>query len=142
MRGVLDRERSSRCIQIGREATYVVKTVNRRNGGTPACVAQAEADLATEAHLLSGIDHPNIIRLRGMVVDEDGGESFSLVFDRLYDTLDQRKKTWKKRRGKSHVRNTFAIFKESSSQEQKLMDERVGVCFNLADALKFLHGRQ
>lgn len=54
-------------------------------------------DLAGEAEFLTTLEHPHIIKLRGMAQAagfRNGPAGYFLVIDRLSDTLDQRIKQW------------------------------------------------
>lgn len=85
----------------GGTSQVVVKHLNRKLLRRPQEFYQAAIHLKQEATLLSQIDHPNIIRLRGLAL---GGtlalqsgkyNDYFLVLDRLTDTLDQRVEQWK-----------------------------------------------
>lgn len=51
-------------------------------------------DLALEVKFLSTLDHPNIIRLRGMSAMHECSDSFFIILDRLYSILNDRVKDW------------------------------------------------
>lgn len=61
----------------------------------------AASELAYEAHMLSSLDHPNIIRIHGWAAngiasfEEGKHNSFFLLLDLLDATLDQRIEHWK-----------------------------------------------
>lgn len=107
---------------------------------------KAAAELAYEAFILSSLDHPNIIKLRGL--PEEGiacfgdvanetqdmsmlpASSFFLIMDVLQETLDQRIERW----------NTI-------SRPQTLVDlrqrnlEKISLCDQLASVLQYLHSK-
>ena len=55
--------------------------------------------MAREAEFLSNLDHPNIIKLRGLTLSgaagfANGPYGYFLIIDRLFETLDQMIKQW------------------------------------------------
>lgn len=53
-------------------------------------------DLAMEVKYLSVLSHPNIIKMRGVSSSHPCSEGFFFVMDKMYDTLEDRMKGWKK----------------------------------------------
>lgn len=93
-------------------------------------------DLAAECMHLASLVHPNIVRLRG-VAGIPGDDSFSIVMDRLYHTLEDQVETWR-----------ASILTKSSgcfSCRQNLGDsltERLVTAYDTSRALNFLHERK
>jgi serine/threonine protein kinase len=109
--------------------------------------AQAASDLAMEAEFLSSLQHPNIIKLRGISFDGPGGfekgpKGFFLIIDRLSDTLDHRLRKWERGRkgilsGKK-LRGSIITFKDSD-EDVRITEEQLDVCLRIAAALDYLH---
>ena len=97
----------------------------------PNAFLDAATDLVIEAKYLSKLDHPNILKVRGLPRGYEkafaNGEydSFFILTDKLEETLNQRIKRWK--RGEAFEENTL---------EQKL---KIGL--QVADALSYLADR-
>ena len=108
--------------------------------------------MALEAEFLSSLNHPHILKLRGLAYNgtfgfETGPTGYFLIIDRLFDTLVDRIQRWtksspaKKSRRFSTLRKSFLrstgdsakdLSEKSSSlppstKEDKLMDERLSV---------------
>ena len=115
------------------------------------------SDLALEAEFLASLNHPHIMKLRGVAFDgtsgfETGPTGYFLIIDRLFETLTDRIKRWKKSsanvgKGRfSALKRSFSLGVASSSgkgstrdfgktsslpsstpTEDKQMDERLSV---------------
>ena len=64
--------------------------------------------------------------------------SYFVLLDRLYDTLSQRFVTWKKKKGK--VTGISKIRDVSGSKKKEIWEQRLLVTYDLASALRHLHG--
>ena len=60
-----------------------------------SCFMNGMADLANETLFLGSIDHPYIIKLRGIGAGDMCHKDFFIILDRLYDTLASRLVKWK-----------------------------------------------
>ena len=88
------------CLRNG-EARYAIKRIRSSLVGQDA-ITDAVVDLAPEQCFLVALRHPNIIRIRG-TINVPGHPKYSLILDRLYDTLTVQIEKWKvdmKRSGK------------------------------------------
>jgi serine/threonine protein kinase len=113
------------------------------------CVLAA-SQLAYEAHILSCLDHPNIVKMRG--VDAEGilgfekrdHRGFFLLMDILSETLDQKIDRWRSetamaaagshpQRNQGSDRDAFRLRRHK---------EKLGICLQLASALEYLHERR
>lgn len=146
-----------------KNARYAVKHIKEDyhyNHDSDAYI-QAASDLALEAEFLASLQHPNIIKLRGIVYSgadgfSDGPSGYFLIIDRLFETLDQRMRRWRhpnprERRMRSFRRSITALpivartgNKESSKvqadkNKNKMMDERLSVAFQISAAMVYLH---
>lgn len=106
--------------------------------------AQAASDLAMEAEFLSSLQHPNIIKLRGISFAgpkgfQQGPKGFFLIIDRLDETLDKRLMKWERAR-KGILPHRKPILKKNDSKgDCYIMEEQWDVCLRIAAALVYLH---
>ena len=123
------------------------------------------SDLALEAAILASLNHPHVIKLRGITHSGTNGYStgpqgYFLIIDRLFDTLDQRMISWRNPRNarlkKKHSFLNRSISLSSSSHPKQIMkqvelgdeqigledsvlDERLGIALQISSALAYLH---
>jgi len=98
--------------------------------------AQAASDLVMEAEFLSSLQHPNIIKLRGVSFDgpegfQHGPKGFFLIIDRLDDTLDRRLRKWERARK--------GILSNIKTKDPDITNKQWDVCLRIAAALDYLH---
>jgi serine/threonine protein kinase len=124
---------SERCFRGGKPR-YAVKQV--RNDLDPNTKFVAAVDLAVEAKFLASIEHSNIVRLRA-TVDVPGSQSFMIVLDRLYITLEENIVEWRRR--ERECRGPFGLMILRKEKSMSLMVERLVALFDIARALKYLH---
>ncbi|GKY91120.1 hypothetical protein MPSEU_000084800 [Mayamaea pseudoterrestris] len=120
------------------EARYAIKRLHK---DLPELArVRGMIDLAMEATFLSGLWHPNIIKMRAVAEGDLLQRHFFLIMDRLYDTLDVRIKQWKVR----YSRNKGNLFGFGANKEQlyQLTVERLTVAYDLAAALTYMHANQ
>ena len=108
------------------------------------------SDLAIEAKLLGAMSHPNIIQLHGVTAGDVAVNfgtgrpmGFFLLLDQLSSTLERRIESWRKLDAKY---NKIVVLHRDirdfmGSGRQSLLEERLGVARDLADALSYLHRR-
>jgi len=94
-------------------------------------------DLAMEAKYLSILQHPHIIKLRGMSNSHPCSDTFFVVLDRLYDTLTERMVSWKKTARRMSGLGSVRDFNGNKKEEQLGM--RLIVAYDIGSALSFLH---
>ena len=93
--------------------------------------------MALEAELLASLQHPNIIKLRGITFAgalgfADGPQGYFLVIDRLEETLEERMRRWRNPETRKKPR---ALFRRSSADntdwagdyKAESMDERLTI---------------
>ena len=119
------------------------------------CV-EANSQLAYEAHILSCLNHPNIVTMRGLDADAMLGfekrdhRGFFFLMDVLSETLDQKIDNWRRENTLS-VRNLYISSHQffnhpSSSHEEVILLrrhlEKLSISLQLASALEYLHDRR
>lgn len=122
------------CIRNG-DARYAVKQL--QPSLTEVEKARGMIDLAVEVKFLSVVSHPNIIKMRSTAAVSPLNESYFLVLDRLYGTLDEKLEEWR------NVKKMYSgcIMKFGADKESLLqLDiERLLVAYDLAAAYRYLH---
>ena len=130
------------------ECRFAIKHLKRNLVYQPEKFASGVMDLAMEAHLMSALDHPNIVKVRGVaaaglgaLVDGQFDEYFIIV-DKLNETLDDRIGAWKKRQKRLNRRRPFIKRAQKNSIKRKqLLLEQLGVGLEIASAVEYLHGK-
>lgn len=116
---------------VGKE--YVLKTVRAERARTPEWLAMVATDLMMEAHIMSALEHPHILALRGISthglssLKRGRVDGLFLILDYLPVTLCHRLEEWKNTQGSGAVQRKYSL------------PERFQVAIDLASALKYLH---
>jgi serine/threonine protein kinase len=111
------------------------------------------SDIVIEAEFLSMLQHPNIMRLRGISDEGSAGlakgpSAYFLIIDKLDETLDDRIETWKKRYLKK--KSSFELLqgsvssltgKKKKEDDGKQLAERLEIALQLAAAVNYLHSK-
>jgi len=108
------------------------------------------ADLITEAMFLSSLEHPNIIKIRG--VSDQGPSGFAagfeggyfIMLDRIQSTLKQRMKIWDQNQKKVQRKYSKQFWSKKSKikQERKNFAERLFCAVDICAALTYLHSHR
>lgn len=99
------------------------------------------ADLVVEAKFLASLEHPNIIKLRGMAAAGTSGfasmeeRGYFLILDRLQCTLEDKIDMWRDYEGK--LQND-----KIGKKRRYFLAERLHVAFDVCAALDYLHANQ
>jgi serine/threonine protein kinase len=93
-------------------------------------------DLAMEAKWLAAIQHPHIVSIRGVSLADPCSRNYFIVIDRLHEILTMRLQTWKKHQPSSLRK----MMHSGCAKERAYWLERVGVAYDVASALAYLHG--
>lgn len=117
------------------ECRYVMKHLKQDLLMNRSRFNQAAADLVLEAKFLEGLDHPNIIKIRG--ISSSGTNAFGdgkhdgyfIILDRLDDTLSHRIQQWK---AEPPCKNDTGI--------QNYV-EKLKFAVQIASAIDYLHDR-
>jgi len=161
----MDSSRNNQTVLDGRRKLFASKSVNLNSDD----LQNAAEQLANEVKILSGLDHKNIIKLRGVCSERfsetfvRGSLGYFLLLDVLDETLETRLKEW--RRKKSNPPRLFK-FKGSkihrkvlkrlsptsavaiadmdyNQHECQIMYDRIqDTAIGIARGLEYLHARQ
>jgi len=96
-------------------------------------------DLAIEAKFLSVLSHPHIIKLRACANVSPLHESYFVILDRLYNTLDKEVFIWKK---KMNDNSMLKMFDRKGSRKKKLLVTRLIVAYDIVSAMIMLHNNR
>lgn len=129
------------CIREGGDARYAVKFLSPEVIQDTARYVQGICDMAIEVRFLSDLEHPNIVKLRAVSTADPYQDGFFIVMDRLYDTLEKRIETWKKRE-KGTKGLVGKLGDRKGSKAQALMEDRLVAAFDLSSAMEYLHSRK
>ncbi len=115
------------------------------------CVLAA-SQLAYEAHILSCLDHPNIVKMRGLDADGILGfekrdhRGFFLLIDVLSETLDQKINRWRREKSLMPGNKRLSRNQEYNHNEKSVLlrrhKEKLDICLQLSSALEYLHDRR
>lgn len=123
------------CLRAG-EARYAVKRIKHELKGED--IIDAAIDLGREAQFLAGLSHPSIIKIRG-TVGVAGHPKFSIVLDRLYETLDAKMLIWNEEVKKYQGPLPLLGFKKNKKALKKNWISRLLFAYDIAHAMDYLH---
>ena len=124
---------------------FVIKVLKKEVMRNPAEFALCASDIVKEAVLMSLLDHPHILKVRGMSSSGTMAfqaarrhDSFFVMMDLLGDTLMDRLRSWMRT---EHRLKAFSFKQraERKQQRKRLFQERIKVGTQIADALTYLH---
>ena len=135
------------------EKKLAVKYLKRKVMVNQRHFEHGAADLAQEAHFLSVLDHPHIIKLHGVTAGSvqtnvaTGKEcGFFITVDRLYDTLESRLEHWRAEHEKSHQPGGGRLFArmtaEHKEKKKQELRERIQIALEIAEAVEYLHDKE
>lgn len=132
---------SEHCIRKGGDARYALKILSPEVIDNPPMFIQGITDMATEVRVLSDIEHPNIVKLRALATVAPYEETFFIVMDRLYDTLENRIEKWA---AKFKRNSGFGgkLLDRKGGKKQEIVEQRLVAGFDLSAAIGYLHQRQ
>jgi serine/threonine protein kinase len=127
-----------------KKCTYAIKHLrpNLSDAYKPCQWAQFACDLVQEAEFLAALQHPNIIKLRGVSYLGSSGlrqgpKGYFLIIDQLNETLAQRIAKWKK----STKRRSIDFFKSGAhcGATEAMLSQQLVILLQIAAALAYLH---
>ncbi|CAJ1950910.1 unnamed protein product [Cylindrotheca closterium] len=129
------------CHRSNGDARYAIKRLAKTTVEDVHKFLHGMTDLANETLFLSSIQHPHIIKLRGISMEEMFSENYFLILDRLYDTLAARLLKWKNKQRK-HRGLVRILRRQDKSKRKKLLATRLTFASDLASALAYLHSHR
>jgi len=129
-------------------ARYAIKTLRSEVMEDDDAYMMGAADLVVEARFLACLEHPNIVKMRGMThTDVEAFASgiegdFFLIMDRLSETLESRIQTWQKETKLLKGRVAGSIFDRKGNKLKYHLASRLEVAYEIGNALKYLHGKR
>jgi len=123
--------------ESSQESRYAMKFLSLSTIEDPSRFCTGAADLVVEAKFLASLEHPNIIKLRGMAAAGTSGfatleeRGYFLLIDRLQCTLEDKIDHW---RDKSP--------RLDQKKRRYFLAERLHVAFDVCAALAYLHSNQ
>jgi len=93
-------------------------------------------DLALEAKFLAVLDHPHILKLRGVGLAGYLHPEFFLVLDRLYNTLDDQCLKWGVKLRSTSIKKILDI---KGKHKKEFLCERIAVAYDIAAAVHHMH---
>jgi serine/threonine protein kinase len=126
------------CIRVGGDARYAIKALSPEVRSDGNKFLQGVLDMSVETMFLSVVDHPHIIKMRGLGACGMTRPDYFLVLDRLYDTLEARIPKWKLQTRKANsVMNKLK--KKNNEKNAEIMEIKLGYAYDLMGAIEFLH---
>jgi serine/threonine protein kinase len=95
-------------------------------------------DLVMEARLLSVLQHKNIVQMYGTSSSHPCSDSFFIILEKLYDTLADRMKEWKRNR----QLGSFINLGSETMKREDFLAKRLMVARDISSAIAFLHSRR
>ena len=129
------------CIRDGGDARYAVKFLKKEIIKDPAMFILAIKDMAIESRFLSSIKHPHIVKMRALSTGDPYSENFFIIMDRLYDTLETRIETWRKRY-KAALSIVGRLTDKKGLKVLALLEERVVAAYDISSAFEYLHSHK
>jgi len=130
------------CHRRSGHARYAIKRVREDVLEDEENLVYSLCDLAIETCLLSGLDHPNVIKLRGISTANPFTSGFFVVMDRLHCTLSKKMNIWAE--GEKRYSSVWGrlIRDPKATKRLRLFENRLSVAYNLSGALAYLHSKQ
>lgn len=126
------------CIKDDETPRYAVKCINPDLAVNERKYYQAARDLAVEAHFLAALDHPNIVKLRGLASCPMGDSNFFMILDMLPVSLMDRLERWHLRERK--LSGLSGKMRDPTGKKSKaIMSEKIRIGYDLINAISFLH---
>lgn len=133
------------CYRFSGDTRYAIKMVRRDvfDSGAQSNIIAGVCDLAVETIFLSSLEHPNIIKLRGIAdMPNPFASEYFLVLDRLRDTLQRRIScTWKAK--EDSLYSAWGRFRDRRGRQRlDFFEHRLERAFDLGSAIEYLHQKK
>ena len=126
------------CIREGGDARYAIKALSPEIKSDSDKFLQGVIDMSVETMFLSVVEHPHIIKMRGLGACGMTNPDYFIVLDRLYDTLEARIPKWKLETKKANsVMNKMK--KKSTEKNMEILATKLGYACDLMGAIEYLH---
>jgi hypothetical protein len=129
------------CIRSTGDARYAIKSLRSEVISDPNKCWVGITDLVIETHFLRRLEHPNIIKLRGVGGGDPFSQDYFLVLDRLYATLTTRLVEWKRRKKRAKSAVGY-LFDPRRTIVKTVFGERLLAAGHLCGAIEYLHERK
>jgi serine/threonine protein kinase len=97
-------------------------------------------DLALETKYLASLNHPHVLKIRGVSNTNPFEElGYFVILDQLQETLGKRLNSWMQR--KRATKGITGALTRGKGKVNKLFTERLLVLYDIAEAMDYLHGR-
>ncbi len=126
----------------GKHARYALKQLKPNE--QQKHVEQGLIDLSIEAQFLSCLDHPNIIKMRG-VVGTSLTQDFGIILDRLYMTLEDKMDFWVNERNdaaRAGMCGCFGLGKMDKMTSDAIMFSAITIAYDLSCAMRYIHSKK
>ena len=139
---------ASRCRRKSKdEARYAVKHLSSDIRENQTLFRKGAIDLLVEVLFLTSINHPHIIKIRGLAVNDmdsfldTTGKGYFIIMDRLYEILDKKILQWAaiEQKNRNSLTSRLKMKKKTSPSRNRCLSERLYVAFHIASALNYLH---
>ena len=136
---IASRELLARRVLAKKGGKFVIKQVEPALLNTDRVTyLKGIVDLAMETKYLASLDHPNILKLRGVAWDNSGcAKDYFLVLDRLQETLPKKLNSWMNTdRATKGITGFLTGGKRKASG---LLTERILVAYDIAVGMAYIH---
>jgi len=128
------------CIRKGGDARYALKILSPEVIAEPGTYLQGTVDMAVETRILSDVEHANIVKMRACAKVSPVDETYFIVLDRLYDTMERRMHSWaaaNKRLGGMGGK----LLDRKGTKKKEILEQKLVAAFDLCAAIGYLHGK-
>jgi serine/threonine protein kinase len=131
------------CLRGKGDARYVIKRLRQdssdfRDASTEEMYYLSLADLIVETRFLHHLEHPNIVKLRGISQSSiaHGDCDYFLVLDRLFVTMEKQLVVWKQKAKKAKSILGRIL---NPKKRNELLQDRLAIAIDLCSAIEYLH---
>jgi serine/threonine protein kinase len=131
--------------EASESSRYAIKFLSKETIQDPDRFCTGAADLVVEAKFLASLEHPNIVKLRGMAAAGTSGfatcrpRGYFLLLDRLQCTLEDKLEEWQESEKKAAGSLQRKILDRNGKKQQSFLADRLKVALDVASALTYLH---